>query len=158
LASESGVHPNGIYNWKKQLLDGAASVFEGGGGARMLGKRSLEKRCPSDGVPMVRIHLPPAQSLVRTFPCSYYGLEPVNLAARHPVVRLGRALALDEQELAVAQAAPQPARGDRLLPLIAADPLCGRGRLIPPDGVKAKRPEEMTDHCQCQPSALAPIR
>jgi hypothetical protein len=21
-----------------------------------------------------------------------------------------------------------------------------------------KRPEEMTDHCQCQPSALAPIR
>jgi hypothetical protein len=47
--SEFGVHPNGIYNWKKQLLDGAASVFEGGGGARMLGKRRLEKRCPSDG-------------------------------------------------------------------------------------------------------------
>src|ERR1700726_1566774 len=38
LASEFGVHPNGIYNWKKQLLDGAASVFEGGGGARMLGR------------------------------------------------------------------------------------------------------------------------
>jgi transposase-like protein len=33
LASEFGVHPNGIYNWKKQLLDGAASVFEGGGSA-----------------------------------------------------------------------------------------------------------------------------
>src|ERR1700747_971190 len=49
LASEFGVHPNGIYNWKKQLLDGAASVFKGGGGARMLGKRRLEKRCPSDG-------------------------------------------------------------------------------------------------------------
>ena len=32
--ASSGVHPNGIYNWKKQLLDGAASVFEGGGGAR----------------------------------------------------------------------------------------------------------------------------
>jgi transposase len=43
LASEFGVHPNGIYNWKKQLLDGAASVFEGGGGARMLGKEESRK-------------------------------------------------------------------------------------------------------------------
>ena len=33
LASEFGVHPNQISNWKKQLLDGSASVFEGGGSA-----------------------------------------------------------------------------------------------------------------------------
>ena len=39
-----------------------------------------------------------------------YGLEPVDLAARQaPVVRLGQALALDEQELTVAQDRRAPA-------------------------------------------------
>src|ERR1700730_12547975 len=30
FAVHFGVHPNQIHNWKKQLLDGAVSVFEGG--------------------------------------------------------------------------------------------------------------------------------
>src|SRR3954471_5071453 len=33
LAVHFGVHPNQIHNWKKQLLDGAVSVFERGASA-----------------------------------------------------------------------------------------------------------------------------
>jgi transposase len=33
LAVHFGVHPNQIHNWKKQLLEGAVSVFEGGASA-----------------------------------------------------------------------------------------------------------------------------
>jgi hypothetical protein len=58
LASEFGADPNGIYNWKKQLPDGAANVFEGGGGARACRERGVSKSVvPSDEGPRVRIHL-----------------------------------------------------------------------------------------------------
>jgi len=39
LQSEFGVPSEQIYNGKKQLLDGAASVFEGGDGGRGSGQR-----------------------------------------------------------------------------------------------------------------------
>ena len=45
LAAEFGVHPNQIHNWKKQLLDRAASVFEAGAGRRQPSTRPRSTSC-----------------------------------------------------------------------------------------------------------------
>ena len=41
LASEAGVHPNQISQWKSQLLEQGATVFQRGGGS---GQRETDKR------------------------------------------------------------------------------------------------------------------
>src|SRR5689334_21210640 len=62
LASEFGVHPNQIYNWKRQLLDGAASVFEGGGSATQV-RNGL-----SAGAKEIRTHGPTPNASVPRAP------------------------------------------------------------------------------------------
>ena len=49
LAVHFGVHPNQIHNWKKQLLDGAVSVFDSGASAEGASNEA-EAQVDDDGI------------------------------------------------------------------------------------------------------------
>src|SRR6201982_1193290 len=78
LAVHFGVHPNQIHNWKKQLLDGAASVFQGGSSAEgasndaqvdLLYRQIGQLKVENGGAPLVSV--PQAGGGRRRGSCDY---------------------------------------------------------------------------------------